>query len=191
MNFPGNCFYNHKEQKMWLDIPKNASKSISHHLLRMGWKNGNYIKDNKYHYEAVIVVRDVIDRWKGSTIEICYHHAQYNKFDFSNFDQWFGSRNWKNFERRGDIHHQPLSYFCRDLINPHYIAMDSNFLETVKNVLGIENLKTINSTLDNEHKIKIEPYVDELLSDSQFIDKLYNYYKDDQDIFTSKYKEIM
>ena len=183
MNFPGNCFYNHKEQKMWLDIPKNASKSVSHNLLKMGWKNGNYIKDKNHHYEAVIVVRDVVSRWKGSTIEICYHHIHHSKYYFSNFEHWFNSRNWENFEKRGDLHHQPLSYFCRDLHNPHYIAMDNNFSKTINDVLGINDLRTINSTVENEHKLRIEPYVDELLVNTDFMKKLLDYYAEDQAIF--------
>jgi hypothetical protein len=183
MNFPGNCFYKHDEKKMWIEIPKNASKSISHHLLRMKWKNGNYIEDKTYDYEAIIVVRDVIDRWKGSTLEICYHHAFHNKFDLSKFEPWFFSRDWKNFVKRGDIHHQPLSYFCKNLTNPHYIAMDSNFDENVKNSLGITNLKTINSTKENTEKLKLKPYVDELLTDQSFLEKLYDYYKEDQELF--------
>jgi hypothetical protein len=183
MNFPGNCLYNHKEEKMWLDIPKNASKSISHHLLKMGWKNGNYIEDKKHHYEAVIVVRDVISRWKGSTIEVCYHHIHHAKYDFLNFETWFTNKNWKSFDRIGDLHHQPLSYFCRDLIKPRYIAMDSRFSRNVKDILAIEDLRTINSTIENEHKVKIETYVNELLLDDVFINKLLQYYAEDQTIF--------
>lgn len=184
MNFPGNCFYNHVEKRMWVEIPKNASKSISHHLLyNMGWKNGNYIKDNIYDYEPIVIVRNSIDRWKGSTIEICYHHMQYNKFDFTGFEQWFQNKNFKNFEKRGDLHHQPISYFCKNLSNMKYIAMDENFKENVKSTFGIENLKTINSTAENEHKRKIEPYVDEILKDENFITKLKQFYKEDIELF--------
>jgi hypothetical protein len=183
MNFPGNCFYNHIGRKMWLDIPKNASKSISHDLMKMGWENGNYIKDSIYDYEAIIIVRDVVGRWKGSTIEVCYHHLMHNNFKFDNFTTWFEKKDWKNFKSIGDHHHQPLSYFCRDLINPKYIAMDKNFKLNIYNVLGISELKTINSTIENEHKLKVEPYVNELLSDPAFVEILLEHYKEDQALF--------
>jgi len=183
MNFPGNCYLNHTERKMWLDIPKNASKSVSHDLMRMGWKNGNYIRDSIYDYEAIIVVRDVVERWKGSTIEVCYHHLQYNNFKFDNFAAWFERKNWKNFKSIGDLHHQPLSYFCRDLTNPTYIAMDKNFKLNISKALGINDVKKYNSTIENEHKLKVEPYVNELLSDPAFIEVLLEYYKEDQVLF--------
>lgn len=183
MNFPGNCFYDHDNNKMWIDVPKNGSKSISHHLLRMGWKNGNYIDDQIYDYEAIVVVRDVVGRWKGSTIEICYHHVQYNNFDFANFSHWFDLKNFKGFEQRNDLHHRPTSFFTSKLTNITYIAMDSRFEESVEKHLGIADLKTINSTADNQHKIAIEPYVDQLLLDEQFKSKLLDIYNDDQKIY--------
>lgn len=184
MDFPGNCLYNHSQKKMWLDIPKNASKSISYHLLNMGWKNGNYIDDEIYDYQTFIIVRDVLDRWKGSTIEICYHHVQYNLFDFTDFGKWFKENNWKEFDKNIDLHHQKLSFFNEGLSNIKYIAMDRNFEYNVKNNMNIQDdIIQRNSTIENEHKLKIKPYVDELLSDETFRNKIYDFYEDDQRIF--------
>ena len=187
MNFPGNCFYNHEEKRLWIDIPKNASKSVSHHLrYNLKWKNGNYIHDQIFDYESIIVVRDPIDRWKGSTIEVCFHHLFHNKYDFTNFEIWLQRRNWKNFDRIGDLHHQPLSYFCSNkLTNKKYIAMNENFAKTVESVFGIKDLVTLNTTADNEYKKQIEPYIDEILSDESFLNKLKGFYKEDIELFDS------
>lgn len=185
MSFPGNCFYEHSQKRLWIDIPKNASKSISQHLrFKLKWKHGNYVKDNIFDYESIIVVRDPIQRWKGSTIEVCFHHLFHNKYSFENFETWLERKNWKNFDRIGDLHHKPISWFCDNrLSNKKYIAMDKNFNQTVESIFGIKDLVTLNTTADNKYKKQVEPYIDEILSDESFLNKLKEYYKEDIELF--------
>lgn len=185
MNFPGNCYFNHSKKRVWIDIPKNASKTIGHHLRRSkDWKNGNYIEEGIYSYNAYAVIRDPIKRWRGSTIEIAFHHLQYNNFNYDLLPEWFMHKDWKNFEKRHDLHHLTVDYFTKGLENITWIPLNRNFEELVKTYLEIEEpLEWMNSTEENEHKKRIEPYVDELLDDSAFISKLKDYYRRDFEIF--------
>lgn len=188
MNFPGNCFFNHNKKKVWIDIPKNASKSIGYHLRNsQDWKNGNYIEENIYNYKAYAVVRDPIKRWKGSTIEIAYHYVHYTKYDYSLLERWFAAKNWKNFEKINDLHHKKLDYFTNGLQDITWISLDNtDFEQNIKYHLGIEeDLVKLNSTEENEAKKYIEPYVNEILSDSEFVIKLKNFYATDYEILNS------
>lgn len=188
MNFPGNCFFNHAEKKVWIDIPKNASKSVGYHLRRSpNWKNGNYIEEKIYDYTAYAVVRDPIKRWKGSTIEVAYHYIHYIKYDYSRLEKWFEAKNWKNFDRINDLHHKKLDYFTKGLQNINWISLDSSdFEQTIKQHLDIEeDLVRLNSTEENEAKKHIEPYVDKILSDHVFINKLKSFYATDYEILNS------
>jgi len=181
MNFPGNCYFNHRERKMWIDIPKNASKTIGHHLRASNdWVNGNYIQEGIYDYRAYAVIRDPIKRWRGSTIEIAFHHLQYNDFDYSVLGDWFKEKDWKNFEKKHDLHHLNTSYFVQGIGDLTWIPLNKNFETLVQSYLGIsEPLVNFNTTDDNLHKRYIEPYVDEILSDPSFVQKLKTYYEDD------------
>lgn len=188
-DYNGNCLYNHPQRKMWVDVPKCASKSISKSLMNIQWLSGNYVEDNIYDYNSVVVVRDVLDRWKGSTLEICYHHIQYNYYDLSNFESWFYDKDWKNFVVLNDIHHYEISFFTKGLQNIDYVAMDDKFEERLKQKLGITSLSSVNRTKDNEYKVKVKQYVDDLLSDDAFVNKIYEYYKTDQDTFEKAKKQ--
>ena len=183
----GKCFYNQTEKKLWVEIPKNASKTVSHHLIRSSlWKNGNYIHDNLFDYKCYAIIRDPIQRWKGSTIELASHHMLHNKNNYDLLPQWFKTRNLKNFTFINDIHHRKMEYFTEGLQNVTWIAMDENFEQSIKYHLGIkEDLVKLNSTLENEVKTHIVPYVEEILSDSDFVNKLKQFYKEDIDLFES------
>ena len=187
MNFPGNCFVNHDNKKMWIDIPKNASKSIGWHLRRSpDWKNANYIQDKIYDYKTYAIVKDPIQRWRGSTIELAFHFLFHNKYDYSLLGEWFKVRDWKNFESKGDIHHFNIEYYTQGLNDIVWIPIDDKFEETVCNYLEInEPLVKLNSTEENEHKKHIEPHLDKILSDLEFINKLKNFYARDYEILNS------
>lgn len=189
MNFPGNCYFNHEKRKTWIDIPKNASKTISHHLLRSkNWKPGSFVKEKIYDYNSYAIIRDPIDRWRGSTIEVAYHYFHIKNYDIIELEKWLEHKNWKNFDSIGDLHHQRMSYFVGGLTNITWISLDNNFEEKIKLHLGIDPpLVKINATEENEYKKIIAPYIDDMLSDNNFIDKLLLYYESDYNILSSLY----
>ena len=187
MSFQGKCFVNHDSKKIWIEIPKNASKTVSHHLFRSRlWKNGNYIHDDLFDYKSYAVIRDPIQRWKGSTIELASHHMLHNKNNYGLLPQWFENRNLKNFSFVNDIHHRKMEYFVDGLKNVTWVAMDKNFEQSIKYNLDIkEDLVKLNCTKENEVKKRIVPYVEKILSDEDFVAKLKQYYKEDIDLFES------
>lgn len=172
---------------MWVDIPKNASKSVSHYLMKVckdPWIPGNFIQDSIYDYHAICVVRDVLDRWRGSTLEVCHYPINHGKLTYSEFGDWFDKQNWKNFDTKGDLHHKPISFFTDGLSRIQYVALDRHFESSIQNAFNTtESLPKINATKNNEIKKMIEPYVDFLLEDIEFVNKIYKYYAEDQLIF--------
>jgi hypothetical protein len=191
--FQGNCYVHNNSKKLWIEIPKNASKTISYHLYKSpNWRNGNYIKEGLYDYSHYAIIRDPIKRWERSTLEICMHYLHYTKYDYISFDRWFKAKDWKNFDKMGNIHYFKMDFYTHGLDNVKWISLDdANFEENVRSIFEIEEkLMKINSTEENEFKKSIENYINEILSDSEFIQKLKDYYADDYAILDSIYKNI-
>ena len=187
MSFPGNCYYNHDKKIMWLDIPKNASKSVSRHLwISKEWKSGNYIEDGIYDYKAYGVIREPISRWFASTVEIAYHHLQSRLFNYSVIEPWFKAHEYYvEFDRKRNLHHQRMDYFVSDKIKDmNWIAMDERFEDRICNALGIEKpLFRLNIAEENEHKLELRKHIEHLKNDETFMTKLKEYYKPDTEIF--------
>lgn len=166
----------------WLNIPKCASNTVSYYLIKNQWKK-SHVTENKYE-KIYVCLRDPIERWKASTIELCYHHLIMHKNGFDDFEQWFKKRNFSNFDKNVDLHHVrqvDFLYFC-DLPKCEFVYMDEHFDKKIKSIFDIQEVMVKkNTTKENDLKIKAEPYVASLMTDS-FIKKLKDFYHLDYEL---------
>jgi hypothetical protein len=80
----GMCFVNHKLKKFYINIPKcatNWGKNIFN--LKLEWEESNYLDTNliEQGYEAIVFLRDPIDRWISGMAEYVSRYG-YNTATF-------------------------------------------------------------------------------------------------------------
>lgn len=178
----GRCLVNYDIKHLWVNIPKNGSNTVSGHLLKLNWKDDNWF-DNKnlLDFKKTVVLRDPINRWKGSVIELCYHHLEHNHWSFDNFDSWFVSKDFQNFDKWLDIHFLPQSSFLYNLVNNiSFVPMDANFNNCIREEFVITGpIQEKNITKNNSYKLKIIPCVESLMSNSDLLEKIKTFYQED------------
>lgn len=193
-NHIGKCLADESAKHAWVNIPKNASNTISHHLLfGLKWKDNNWIKNNLEDFIFYAIIRDPIKRFIGSTIELCYHHLQHNKYNFDNFDKWFKDRDFVNFDKNVDLHFVRQIDFLHklDFKKIKFIPLDKNFNQYLKNEFNIPHVKNINVTNENQIKIKIKPFAESLITES-FRKKLIEFYAEDYELITQlNFKDLL
>lgn len=188
-NHIGKCLVSDQECKFWVNIPKNASNSVSYHLLRQKrWYDDNWFNNPKIlKYKGIVVLRDPLSRWKGSTLELCYHHIERNQWKTDNFEEWFEKRNFFNFDKNLDLHHVRQVDFLRglDLDQLTFVYVDDYFEKEICRVLDIASpLKQINIASQNKYKMLIEPYVTQMLENTELLEKIKNFYEDDYSLLS-------
>jgi len=165
----GLCMVNYKKQLLWVDIPKNASKSISKPLINnKDWEVADFTKINVLrNYTAVAAIRDPLTRWIGCTLELCAHRILHHK-SFEGFEEWFMHRNFVDFEINLDLHHRPQCDFLAGLLNLKLYLMDChNFSKNICAALNILGpLPHINATKESDIKNYAKPYVDSILTEA-------------------------
>lgn len=184
-NYVGRCLVDHDKKMFWINIPKNASNSVSYHLIRqMKWKDDHFINNPAIRkYRGLGVVREPLKRWHSCTLELCFHFFQYHRddHDLIKFKDWFAHKNFENFDKNLDIHHIPQSaHLEADFANLTLIAMEDPYFETkVANFFNISgDLVKRNVTVTNDQKLVALQYVDRLMTDAM-IQKLKNFYAND------------
>ena len=132
----GKCLVGNVDQQYWINIPKNASNSISYHLLtQKKWKDGNWLIDTDIkNFQGVVVLKDPLDRWRGSTLELCYHFIERNDWKIDNFDFWFYKKNFFEFDRSLDLHHVRQVDFLQalDCDKLKFVYIDTNFEQNIR-----------------------------------------------------------
>lgn len=181
----GKCYVNDSLSKFWIDVPKNASKTISQNLWNQGWRDGDFTKEENIanSYEPSVVLRDPIARWLSGSLEISFHMYHYYDYDIAKFIERFEFFDFRNFEKRNNIHLLKYADLIGNLDRSkiHYFFLDDlNFDSKVKAYFNITtDLKYINKTETNERKNEILPYIAEIYNEPGFVDKLLEYYSDD------------
>lgn len=183
----GKCLASDLERKYWINIPKNASNSISFHLLRQKqWRDSNWLTDTKIiDYHGVVVLRDPISRWQGSTLELCYHYLERSHWSTENFNEWFKKRNFFEFDRNLDLHHVRQIDFLHslELDTLKFVYMNCEFETSICKSLDISPpLKKINISSENAYKKLVKSHVEELLENHELVEKIREFYQDDYDL---------
>lgn len=183
--------------RFWLDIPKNASQTTIHGLTNRHKNDGKWQPINSSDFNVnkthkYVIVRDPIQRWVGSSVELAWHfHKNGSKGDF------FAEKNlreWYDMHAKPDLHHLPQWVWARylDLYNgTTFIIMDDKDIKLkLKEVFPDYNFDiNVNYSEDNEFKMKIKYRImDEFMTDPIFVDKLKDYYAEDYDLLELAHK---
>lgn len=171
------------QSHVWVNIPKNGSNTVSGHLLEMDWKDDNWLVNPQLlDYKITAVMRDPLKRWKGSAIELSYHFLEHNYWSFEGFEEWFVNRDFYNFNVDVDLHFLKQTDFLTGLPveKVSFIPMDANFNERIKTEFSItRKIFEQNITKENELKVKLTPYVNQLMENKDLIDKIIKFYEPD------------
>lgn len=172
--YTGRVWTSDSKQLCWLDIPKNASKTLSNFFQNSEWRASNLTTEPELAlYKSIVILRDPIDRWRKSVLELVYHQWQY----FKNIEQWFEDRRFLNF---GDIHLQRQTQYLHGMDSNYcvFIKLDQELENKLATVLGQEvKLKHINATEENQVKLKYKDRVEELCE--QYHEQLHSFYAED------------
>lgn len=161
--FIGRCLVSPDRKRFWVNIPKNASNTISNVLLNSGWKGDNYIEslDLALLSTPIVFLRNPFDRWYGSVAELCLHKYQspdVNK-DLNIFLEWFENSAIDMFIKNPfiyDIHFIRQLDYCMGLnINETiFIHLDTpNINETIKKIFDYDReVENLNMSVDDAFK---------------------------------------
>lgn len=182
----GKCYVNHELKKFWIEVPKNGSKTISHHIWSQGWVDGDFMNDDLEGYEPSIVLRDPLQRWLSGSLEISFQLYHYFNYDIKKFKERFYNFDFRNFEIRENIH--LLKY--TDLIGTldksnikYFFLEDPEFETKIKEYYNIEDeLYYVDRTDTNTRKEEIFSYIKNIYDEPGFVDKLNEFYKEDYEL---------
>jgi len=130
----GRGLINSEKDKFWLDIPKNASQTTIHGLTNRHPNDGKWVPINSENFKVnsiqkYLIVRDPIQRWVGSSVELAWHHhktkSEGNFFARKNLKEWY------DMHARPDLHHLPQWVWARHLDlhdNTTFIIMDNKII---------------------------------------------------------------
>lgn len=192
----GKGLINPEKSKFWLDIPKNASQTTIHGLTNRHINDGKWqpINSEDFKVNAIqkyLIVRDPIQRWVGSSVELAWHHYKHELND--DFFTRKNLREWYDMHSKPDLHHLPQWVWARhlDLYNDTtFIIMDDKDIKLkLKKVFPDYDFDiNVNYSQDNEYKKKIKYRImDEFITDPIFVDKLQDYYAEDYDLLELAY----
>lgn len=81
----GECMASVDSNLMYVNIPKNASSWTKPNLIDCGWTFQNYHIDCLYHKQAIVVLRDPLDRWVSGIAEyFSKYHPNNNLNEINN-----------------------------------------------------------------------------------------------------------
>ena len=155
-----------KRTNFWVEIPKNASNSMSEFLhYNRNWKDCNRIQrkviDAQYH----VILRDPADRWKKCITEICNIYRQERVH--SRFDYWFKRQEFTNLYKYYDLHIVRQVDFLIGL-NWHqtnFYYLDDNLSENILKAFDDTGpFPTLNVTRMNKSKMRILQMVEDLVT---------------------------
>lgn len=172
------------KKQFWIEIPKNASNSMSEFLYYdRDWKEANYYKikhDINYH----VILRDPMDRWKKCIVEIC--NIQKEEKLKGRFDYWFVRQKFTNVYEYYDLHIVRQSDF---LINTpwdrtSFYHMHDRLSETIlKNFNDEGPFPALNITKLNKKKMRILDMVENLMN-SEVENRLREFYALDYELIS-------
>lgn len=186
----GMCFISHNLKKFYINIPKNATNWGKAAMKNLKWVQGNYHRDKliKKGYEAIVILRDPMDRWFSGIAEyssrynIKLHTSQLNDLALKLLTDRVAF----------DEHTEEQSMFL-DSINSDTTTwfkfepeLNQNFADYVRRVLGIENnLQGIDPKYTSSGmKAKVRAWLEECLTEENY-KSLNKFYEVDQDLYNN------
>lgn len=170
-------------KQFWVNIPKNASNSMSAYLQDKNWQDANYHINKEIRRTAMnhVILRDPVERWRKCITEICYidRPGKYIK-------KWFQDRR-KDFISVGvfyDLHlvRQADHIIDLDWRRTKFYNCDSTLAANILNEFNNEGIFPEENVTDNiKIKKSILNWVDELLTDS-LKEKIQDFYRLDYEL---------
>lgn len=170
---------------MYVNIPKNASTWTKDILSSLGWEIYNYHLDKNYTKQAMVVLRDPIDRWLTGIAEyLTLYHPSVNVDALTPFslDLIFDRVSF-------DDHTEQQIYFIDrlDLNNCVFFKCDNSYRQNFTNFLssnGITGDWTTKeyqySINENFRKVELKNFFEKQISQHpRYLNQLKNHFKND------------
>ena len=186
----GTCMTRPDSSIMYVNIPKCASSWTKPNLLDLKWEFFNYHKDNIKHKQAMVVLRNPLERWLSG---ICEYFALYHPdLDLSEARKPF-------YELVLDVvtfddHTEKQVYFIEGL-DPNkcvYFVCDDSYRLYFQQFLinqGYPNryagYNYQHVTNESEVRLRFKKYFTPLLENKKYIDHIMNHYKLDYELINS------
>ncbi|CAB5215163.1 hypothetical protein UFOVP190_425 [uncultured Caudovirales phage] len=186
----GECMSHPDSDLMYVNIPKNASSWTKPNLLDWSWENYNYHTDNLYHKNAIIVLRDPVDRWLSGIAEYLYlYHRDWpnEAFTESMLDLVFDKIAF-------DDHTEKQVYFVKglDLSRCVFFWFDDNYRERFGRFLAENGMPNKYHRYAKQHVSDLEPirknYKEifaSAIKDSKYLYQIKQYFKQDYELIDS------
>jgi hypothetical protein len=187
-NYHGKCFTDDKARKLFVEIPKCGSQTFTGPLFRnKGYKDNNWNTNPEIlDYEYFAIIRNPLQRWIKSTVELMFHHYEHSK-SFDNVRNVSESLNYYyNFDDFLDLHHVPQYCFLEGLKEENLTLCkleDKELKNKFNQFFDISfEYPDRNVTSNIEEKSVILDMLNKVL-DIHYADKIYSFYKKDFELW--------
>lgn len=176
---------------MYVNIPKNASTWTKNMLSSLGWGIYNYHSDKNYTKQAMIVLRDPVDRWLTGIAEyFSLYHPSVTTELLTPFSLDL------IFDRVGfDDHTEQQIYFIEglDLNNCVFFKCDQSYRQNFTNFLTSNGIagdwtteKYQYSIDENPRKVELKNFFKKQIDQyPRYLNQLKNYFKNDYKLIES------
>jgi len=187
----GECMSRLDTDLMYVYIPKNASSWTKPNLKDWQWEMYNYHTDNLYLKQAIIVLRDPIDRWLSGIAE--YMFLYHNNVDTAHFSKSFFDI---IFDRIAfDDHTEKQILFIEGLNFDRciFFKCDQNYRYFFSLYLTAQGMNNRYSNYEYQHTTELSPerkkfkqiFAEEIKNNSKYINHLKQYFNDDYKLINS------
>lgn len=150
MDYHGRCLVDERYKRIWVNIPKNASNSISKVLLNHGWKAGNFNERQELQwYKPFVVLRDPLKRWQGSMAEITRHKIEAGA-DKKELDDFYEGKTYFDEAFYSDIHFIPQVKWLEGLQWNDIDFFWMSYMPSLERYLGYGSIPHMNSSYTEE-----------------------------------------
>jgi len=190
----GSCMTSDATDLMYVNIPKNASSWTKPNLKDWGWEDYNYHQDRLYNKQAMVILRDPVERWLSGVCEYftLYHSdidvTQFNTafYDFLMDQLTLDDHTEKQFYFIDGLSHRNITWFWCDST---YRDCFSQFLKEqgFDNKYNRYNYQhtTENRKDGDARRSDFKKIFDPLLKNSKYLDKIKNHFNEDYELINS------
>ncbi len=184
----GECMSKSDSDLMYINIPKNASSWTKPNLKDWGWEFYNYHLDNLYHKQALVVLRDPVDRWLSGIAE--YLFLYHKNLDIENVSKDFIDLIFDRiaFDDHTDL--QVLFLQKLDLKNCIFFKVDHLYREKFSNFLNSQGMQNRYFNYNYQHtteqskerKVFRDFFKHTIETDLGYKNKVINYFHKDYEL---------
>lgn len=151
----GECMSHPNTDLIYVNIPKNASSWTKKVFVERNWEFYNYHTDNLYFKQALVVLRDPVERWISGIAE--YMYLRHRDLDTGHVSNAFLNLVFDRIAFDDHTESQVLFLQNLNLSNCVFFWCDKNYRQNFSHYLQSKNMPNNYHDYEYQHVTKDEP----------------------------------